>query len=119
MTKEIHGKDVPEKVYTDKGYCSEANRNFLNLNGMTDGIMRKGQANSFLTKLEIEKNKGISRVWYVIEQYFGLTATYQGAGRARFMTLLKEGWNRLCQIMAFNIKRVILSDRRRDVAGAM
>lgn len=119
LTRGIHGKDVPEQVYADKGYCSEANRNFLNLNGMTDGIMRKGRVNASFTKHEIERNKGISRVRYVIEQYFGLTAKYQGAGRARFTTLLKEGWNRLCQIMAFNIKRVILSDRRREVVRAM
>lgn len=94
MTRGIHGKDVPEKVHADKGYCSEANRNFLNLNGMTDGIMRKGQANAFLTKLEIERNKGISRVRYVIEQFLGLTAKYRGAGKTRFTTLPKEGWNR-------------------------
>ena len=40
--KWIHGKDVSGKVYADKRYCSEANRDFLSLNEMADGIMRKG-----------------------------------------------------------------------------
>jgi len=112
VAKGLHGKDVPERVYADKGYSSETNRDFLNLNEMADGIMRKGQVNASLTRFEIERNKGISKIRYVIEQYFGLTEMNQGAGKARFTTLVKEGWNRLCQVMAFNIKRVILSQRR-------
>lgn len=41
VVKGIHGKKLPEKVYADKGYCSESNRQFLKLNGIGDGIMRK------------------------------------------------------------------------------
>lgn len=118
VARGLHGKDVPGKVYADKGYSSETNRDFLNLNEMADGIMRKGQVNVSLMKFEIERNKGISKIRYVIEQYFGLTEMYQGAGKARFTTLVKEGWNRLCQVMAFNIKRVILSQRRRRTLSA-
>jgi hypothetical protein len=36
-----------------------------------------------------------------------------GGGRARFTTLIKEHWNRLCQMMAFNTKRVLLAERRK------
>jgi IS5 family transposase len=113
------GKMFRRRCMPTRGTAVRRTGNFLNLNGMTDGIMRKGQVNASLTKHEIERNKGISRVRYVIEQYFGLTAKHQGAGRAWFTTLLKEGWNRLCQIMAFNIKRVILNDRRGEVVRAM
>jgi hypothetical protein len=35
----------------------------------------------------------------------GVTALHQGAGQARFTTLVKEGWDRLCHAIAFNIKR--------------
>ena len=105
-------------MYADKGYSSETNRDFLNLNEMADSIMRKGQVNASLTRFEIERNKGISKIRYVIEQYFGLTEMYHGAGKARYTTLVKEGWNRLCQVMAFNIKRVILSQRRRGILSA-
>jgi len=72
---------------------------------MKDGIMRKDERNAKLTELEITRNKMISKVRYKIEQYFGVTALHQGASRARFTTLAKEGWDRICQVMAFNLKR--------------
>ncbi len=55
------------------------------------------------------KKQEISKVRYKIEQYFGITHKYHGAGKARFTTIIKENWDHLCGDMAFNIKRVILS----------
>ena len=107
--KGIHGKKIPPKIYTDKGYASEINRSFLSLNKIADGIMRKDYVNAKLTELEHKRNKMIAKVRYKIEQYFGLTELQMRAGRARFTSLLKEHWNRLCQALAFNIKRVILA----------
>ena len=78
---------------------------------MADGIMRKDYRNAELTELEHERNKGISKIRYKIEQYFGLTELHMGGGRARFTTLLKEHWNRFCQVMAFNTKRVLFAER--------
>ena len=118
VVKGIHGKKLPEKVYADKGYCSEANRQFLKLNGMDDGIMRKNQINATLTETEIQRNKGISKIRYKIEQYFGLTHQYHGAGKARFTTMIKENWDHLCGAMAFNIKRVVLNLRKREMMTA-
>jgi len=111
----IHGTDVPPKVYADKGYCGKGNRDFLTLNEIDDGIMRKNQVNAMLTEYEIQRNKMLAKVRYIIEQYFGLTEKYQGAGHARFPTLLKEGWDHLCGAMAFNIKRVTLAMRKRQI----
>lgn len=73
VVKGIHGKNLPDVVYADKGYCSRSNREFLNMNGIGDGIMRKNQINASLTTTETERNKSISRVRYKIEQYFGIT----------------------------------------------
>jgi len=101
----IHTKKLPPKVYADKGYHEQTNREFLHINDIADGIMRKDERNATLTQLEIERNKMISKVRYKIEQYFGVTALHQGAGRTRFTTLAKEGWDRLCHAIAFNIKR--------------
>ena len=115
VTKGIHGSKLPSKVYADKGYCGEPNRDFLNLNGIDDGIMRKNQINAALTETEIQRNKGISKVRYKIEQYFGITHKYHGAGKARFTTIIKENWDHLCGAMAFNIKRVVLSMRKREM----
>jgi transposase, IS5 family len=116
--KGMHGKENPPKIYADKGYCGQDNRRFLSRNKISDGIMRKEQKNAQLTELEHERNKKISKVRYKIEQYFGLTERHMGGGRARFTTLLKENWNRLSMVMAFNTKRVLLAERKKT-QGAM
>ncbi len=67
-----------EVVYADKGYFGEPNRSFLNLNRIKDGIMRKDTTTAKLTEYEIERNKGISKKRYIVEQYFGLTHLYHG-----------------------------------------
>jgi IS5 family transposase len=100
-------------VYADKGYHGQPNREFLHINDMKDGIMRKDERNAKLTELEITRNKKISKVRYKIEQYFGVTALHQGASRARFTTLAKEGWDRICQVIAFNMKRSYLAGMRK------
>jgi transposase, IS5 family len=46
VTKGIHGKALPPVVYADKGYCGEPTQDFLHMNGMGDGIMRKNQINA-------------------------------------------------------------------------
>ncbi len=111
VVKGLHGEEVPWKVYADKGYCSEANRQFLSRNGIRDGIMRKDQVNAKLTKRETKRNRWIAKLRYKIEQYFGLSKLHHWAGTARFTTLAKEGWDRLLGIMAFNLKRVTLNGK--------
>ena len=89
------------------------------MNGIGDCIMRKNQINASLTETEIHRNKTIAKVRYKIEQYFGLTHKYHGAGKARFTTILKEHWDHLCGAMAFYIKRVVLNLRKREMIAAM
>ena len=118
VTKGIHGRKLPSKVYADKGYCGEPNRDFLNMNGIGGGIMRKNQINATLTEAEIQRNKRISKIRHKIEQYFGITHKYHGAGKARFTTMIKENWDHLCGAMAFNIKRVAISMRKQEMIAA-
>jgi len=113
VIKSMHTRRMLPVVYADKGYHGQPNREFLHINDMKDGIMRKDERNAKLTELEITRNKMISKVRYKIEQYFGVTALHQGASRARFTTLAKEGWDRICQVMAFNMKRSYLSGMRK------
>ena len=115
VVKGIHTKTLPPKVYADKGYHGHANREFLHINDMADGIMRKDERNAVLTEYEIERNKMISKVRYKIEQYFGITALHQGAGRARFTTLARQRWDRLCHAMAFDIRRSYRAGLREPV----
>ncbi len=87
------------------------------MNGIHDGIMRKAQINVKLIDRETQRNQWISKVRYKIEQYFGLSSLHQWAGTAHFTTLVKEGWDRILGIVAFNLKRVVLKTRRLAAAA--
>ena len=66
-------KQKLKMVYADKGYHGEGNRSFLSLNKFYDGIMRKDTTTAKLTELETDRNKEISKVRYIAEQYFGIS----------------------------------------------
>lgn len=100
-----HTEEPIEKIYADKGYFGEPNRSFMNLNKIKDGIMRKDTKTAKLTKIEIERNKQISKKRYIVEQYFGLSHLHNGAQRARFTKIIKNTWDAMCRQMAFNMKR--------------
>jgi len=100
-----HTKQPIEKVYADKGYAGKPNRDFLALNEISDGIMRKNSTTAKLTEYEIERNKKFSKVRYIVEQYFGLSHLHDGANRARFTDIAKnkfDGWYRQA---AYNMAR--------------
>jgi IS5 family transposase len=46
--------------------------------------MRKDSIIAKLTAHEINRNKKISKVRYIVEQYFGLSHLHDGAKQARF-----------------------------------
>jgi IS5 family transposase len=100
-----HTKDPIKKVYADKGYFGENNRAFLNLNKIVDGIMRKAAKGMELTPYEKERNKAISKVRYIVEQYFGISHLHNNAFRARFTRLMKNAIDALFRQMAFNLLR--------------
>jgi len=75
--------------------------------------MRKDGRNAKLMEREIERNRVISKARYKIERYFGVTVLHQGTSRAWYTTLAKERWNRICQVMAFNLKRSYRSGLRK------
>ena len=100
-----HTKQSIQKVYADKGYAGKPNRDFLAFNKISDGIMRKNSTTAKLTEYEIERNRKLSKVRYIVEQYFGLSHLHDGANRARFNDIAKnkfDGWYRQA---AYNISR--------------
>ena len=101
-----HTKQPIEKVFADKGYAGKPNRDFLALNKIADGIMRKDSTTAKLTEYEKDRNKKISQKFdIIVEQYFGLSHLHDGAKRARFTDITKnkfDGWYRQA---AFNISR--------------
>lgn len=104
----LYSRHVKHKlaiVYADKGYAGEPNRSFLAMNKLKDGIMRKNEKNAKLTEYEIERNKKISKVRYIVEQYFGLSHLHDNGQRARFATIAKNHIDIWFRQVAFNIKR--------------
>jgi len=58
-----------------------------------------------LTELEIQRNNKISKVRYIVEQYFGISHLHDGAKKARFTTTAKNRMDCWCRKAAFNITR--------------
>lgn len=100
-----HTQQKIEKVFADKGYFGEPNRQFLSLNEIADGIMRKDTTTAKLTELEIERNNKISKVRYIVEQYFGISHLHDDAKRARFTTIAKNKFDCWCRQAAYNISK--------------
>jgi len=100
-----HTKQSIEKVYADKGYAGLPNRKFLAENKIADGIMRKNSTTATLTEYEIERNKKISKVRYIVEQYFGISHLQDRANRARFTAITKNKFDCWYRQAAYNIAR--------------
>ena len=100
-----HTEEPIKNAYADKGYSGEPNRNFLAMNNIADGIMRKDTTTAKLTDYEIERNKQISKKRYIVEQYFGLSHLHNNASQARFPKLITNAIDGLFRQMAFNLLR--------------
>jgi IS5 family transposase len=75
------------------------------MNGIEDGIMRKDTKGTKLTPYEKGRNKAISKVRYIVEQYFGLSHLHNNAFRARFTKMIKNSIDAMFRQMAFNLMR--------------
>jgi len=100
-----HTHQKIQTVYADKGYAGKPNRDFLALNQIADGIMRKDSTTAKLTEYEIKRNKKISKLRYIVEQYFGISHLHDEAKRARFTDIAKNKFDLWCRQAAYNIKR--------------
>ena len=67
--------------------------------------MRKDSTTAKLTDLEIQRNKLIAKIRYIVEQYFGISHLHDRAKRARFTTLIKNKFDAWFRQAAFNIAR--------------
>ena len=101
----MHTDQQIEIVYADKGYAGAPNRNFLSLNEIADGIMRKNNINASLTETEIARNKQISKKRYIVEQYFGIATLFDDRSRARFTTIMKNSIDAMFRQFAFNLRK--------------
>ncbi|MCK5100122.1 MAG: transposase, partial [Desulfobacteraceae bacterium] len=101
----LHTKDKVKTVYADKGYAGTPNREFLALNKIKDGIMRKDNINAKLTEFEIKRNKSISKFRYIVEQYFGISHLHDNGNKARFPKLMTNIIDIMFRQFAFNLRK--------------
>ncbi len=81
------------------------NRRFLALNNIKDGIMRKDNINAKLTDFEIERNKCISKLRYIVDQYFGISHKYDSGDKARFPKIMTNLIDIMFRQFAFNLRK--------------
>jgi len=67
--------------------------------------MRKYSTTAKLTQYEKERNKKISKVRYIVEQYFGLSHLHDEAYRVRFTTIAKNKFDCWYRQAVYNISR--------------
>jgi transposase, IS5 family len=67
--------------------------------------MRKNSTTARLTESEILRNKAISKIRYIVEQYFGISHLHDRAKRAKFTTIVKNKFDTWCRQAAFNVTR--------------
>ena len=101
----MHTDEKIETGFGDKGYDGLPNREFLAMNNINDGIMRKDQINAKLTDLEIQRNKTISKFRYIVEQYFGISHMHDNGDKARFPQLVKNTIDLMFRQFAFNLRK--------------
>ena len=94
-----------ENGFGDKGYDGLPNREFLAMNNINDGIMRKDHVNAKLTDLEIQRNKAISKYRYIVEQYFGISHLHDNGDKARFPQLAKNIIDLMFRQFAFDLRK--------------
>ncbi len=92
-------------VLADKGYASAKNREYLQDQGYTDGIMSRAVRGRSLTEEETARNKSISLFRYVVEQTFGTLKRRYGLFRARYVGRLKTQAEVLLCSIALNLRK--------------
>lgn len=97
--------DVEEgvTVYADKGYDSKDNRAFLENNQLKDGIMRKAHRKQPLNRDDIERNKGLAKVRYRVEQSFAILHRLFKCKRASYFGLEKVKGQMNLKVMCLNL----------------
>jgi IS5 family transposase len=94
---EAIGNMQPRRVYGDKGYASNANREMLKERGIRNGIMYKATRNKQLGLWQKKFNRLISKTRFIVEQAFGTLkrlflftrASYLGTEKVKAQTIMK------------------------------
>jgi IS5 family transposase len=94
------------RVHTDKAYDSQKHDTALKERGIKNGIQDKAVKNRPLTKRQLQRNKKISKVRFVVERTFGSQARWFNSKVLRYKGIDKaHAWHVLLAI-GYNLKRL-------------
>ena len=93
------------RVNADKAYCGQKHRKNLKSLGIKNGIQDKAVKNKPLTQRQLQRNRLITKAWYVVERIFGSQVRWFGS------KIVLPGQNQISclaylQAMAYNLKRL-------------
>ena len=94
------------RIYGDKGYASQKNRDLLKQKQLKDGIMHKKQPKKELDEKLKKINKLISKVRYVVKRTFGSIKQNLGGSRSKYIGLKKTHNFVMIRAIAYNLIRV-------------
>ena len=93
------------RIYADKGYSYQSNRDLIKQKQLKDGIMHKKQPKKELDDKLKRKNKLISKVRYVVERTFGGIKQNLGGNRTKYIGLIKTHNFVMIRAIAYNLIR--------------
>ena len=97
-----------QAVFADKGYASQANRDWLKKRGILDAIILKASPRKRLDNTARNMNRLSSKLRYKVEQCFGTLKRRFGFERARYRTAEKVESECCWRAMCFNLRKAQL-----------
>lgn len=94
---------IPKRVYADKGYASQANRQALRTQQIKSAIMHRAHRHRPLTQRQKLANRLISKVRFVVERCFGTLKRQFGMHRACYYGVDKVNSQLLLKAMCMNL----------------
>lgn len=95
------------KVYGDKAYGSQKNRDFLARMGIADALMYKAVRNKPLKPWQEWFNKAVSAVRSGVERVFGTGKTAYGLGKTRYLGEARVAGDCHAFAIAYNLRRAL------------
>lgn len=95
------------KVYGDKAYGSQKNRDFLSRMRIADALMYKAVRNKPLKPWQKWFNKAVSTVRSGVERVFGTGKTGYGLGKTRYFSAARVAGDCHAFAIAYNLRRAL------------
>ena len=95
------------RVYADKGFCSQSNRDKLRNLKLKNGIMDKATRGYKLSARQKHRNRLISSVRGIVERSFGTLKRCYGLHRTKYFGAAKVETEFLLAALAFNLKKAV------------